>query len=334
MIMSRTAVSLEGRLTIKRIAVLTSGGDAPGMNAAVRAVVRKAISLNIGVYGYEKGFQGIIDDIKIPLALSSVGGIIDRGGTFLGTARSDAFKTKEGQKIALKNLRDNGIDGIIVIGGDGSYRGAEVIDKAGIPAIGIPGSIDNDIAGTDDSIGFDTAINTAADALSKLRDTASAHERIFVVEVMGRNSGMIALYSGLAGGADYVLVPEYSYDISKVCESINRGFARGKLHSIIVVAEGVSSAGEVAQSIKGCVGGEVKVSVLGHVQRGGMPTAWDRVLASRMGAAAVEFLIEGKRSIAVGISGSQMIWTTLDYAYSNKRYVDKKLADLANILAM
>lgn len=327
-------ILLWGNMTFKRIAVLTSGGDAPGMNAAVRAVTRKAISLDIEVIGYEKGFQGIIDDIKIPLSLSAVGGIIDKGGTFLGTARSEAFRTAEGQKTALDNLRKAKIEALIVIGGDGSYRGADVLDKEGIPAIGIPGSIDNDIAGTDNTIGFDTAINTATDAISKLRDTASAHERIFVVEVMGRNSGMIALYSGLAGGADYVLIPEYPFTISKICQSINRGFERGKLHSIIVVAEGVSSANDVAEGVKGCVGGEVKVSVLGHVQRGGMPSAWDRVLASRMGAAAVEFLVEGKRGIAVGIHGSEIIWTKLDYAYSNKRYVDRRLADLANILAM
>lgn len=319
---------------MKRIAVITSGGDAPGMNAAVRAVTRKAISMNIEVFGYEKGFQGFIEDLKMPLGLSSVGGIIDKGGTFLGTARSEAFKTPEGQETALRNLHNNGIEGVIVIGGDGSYRGADVLDKAGMPAVGIPGSIDNDIAGTDNTIGFDTAINTATDALSKLRDTASAHERIFVVEVMGRDSGMIALYSGLAGGADYVLIPEYPSSIGEICESINRGFDRGKLHSIIVVAEGVSSANDIAEAVKGCVGGEVKVSVLGHVQRGGMPTAWDRVLASRLGAAAVEYLVEGKRGIAIGIHGSEIIWTKLDYAYSNKRYVDKRLADLANILAM
>lgn len=321
-------------MAIHRIAVITSGGDAPGMNAAVRAVTRKAVSSGIEVFGYEKGFQGFIDDLKIQLSLSSVGGIIDKGGTFLGTARSEAFKTKKGQEKAIRNLKNNKIDGIVVIGGDGSYKGAEVLDIAGIPSVGVPGSIDNDIAGTEITIGFDTAINTATDAISKLRDTASAHERIFVVEVMGRDTGMIALYSGLAGGADYIVIPEYPYDISEICKVVNRGFARGKLHSIIVVAEGVKGAQALADELAECVGAEIKISVLGHIQRGGMPTAMDRVLASRLGAAAVDFLIEGKRKIAVGVHGSEIIWSTLDYAYSNKRYVDKSLADLANILAI
>lgn len=320
-------------MAIRRIAVITSGGDAPGMNASIRAVTRKAISMNIEVFGYEKGFQGIIDDLKTQLSLSSVGGIIDKGGTFLGTARSEAFMTKDGQNKAVKNLRSNNIDGIIVIGGDGSYRGAEVIDKAGIPAIGVPASIDNDIAGTESAIGFDTAINTVTDAISKLRDTASAHERIFVVEVMGRKSGMIALHSGLAGGADYIVIPERPYDISEICNAVNRGFDRGKLHSIIVIAEGVKGAQAFADELIECVGTEVRISVLGHIQRGGMPTAMDRVLASRLGAAAVDFLVKKRRRIAVGIHGSEIIWSTLDYAYSNKRYVDKSLADLANVLA-
>lgn len=321
-------------MAIRRIAVITSGGDAPGMNAAIRAVTRKAISKGITVYGYEKGFQGIIDDLKVQLDLSSVGGIIDRGGTFLGTARSEEFMTKDGQQKAIKNLKNNNIDAIIVIGGDGSYRGAEVIDESGIPAIGVPGSIDNDIAGTEITIGFDTAINTATDAISKLRDTASAHERIFVVEVMGRNTGMIALYSGLAGGADYVVIPEHPYNISEICNVVNRGFDRGKLHSIIVIAEGVMGAQTFAGELAECVGSEIKISVLGHIQRGGMPSAMDRVLASRLGAAAVSFLLEKKRRIAVGIYGSEIIWSTLEYAYSNKRYVDKSLADLANVLAI
>lgn len=320
-------------MDIRRIGVLTSGGDAPGMNAAIRAVTRKGVSLGLEVVGYEKGFQGLIEGLKNELKLPSVGGIIDKGGTFLGTARSEEFMTEKGQKKAVATLTRDKIDGLVVIGGEGSYKGAEIIDKAGIPSIGIPGSIDNDISGTDDSIGFDTAINTAVDAISKLRDTASAHERIFVIEVMGRQSGMIAIYSGLAGGADCVLVPEFSYEIGDICNLINRGFERGKLHSIVVVAEGVASAKTIADGISECVGFEVKISVLGHIQRGGNPTAWDRVLASRLGSAAVDLLVEGKRSIAVGIYGMEIIWTTLEYAYSNKKTISKELVDLAAILA-
>jgi 6-phosphofructokinase 1 len=318
---------------MKRVAVITSGGDAPGMNAAVRSVVRKGICCGLEIVGYESGFQGIIEGKSKRLDLSSVGGIIDKGGTFLGTARSEQFMTKAGQDKALKTFEKDGIEGFIVIGGEGSYKGAQVFQKAGYGTVGIPGSIDNDIAGTDDSIGFDTCINTVAEAISKIRDTASAHERIFVIEVMGRTCGMIALYAGLAGGADFILVPEYPYNVDNVCSVISRGFDRGKLHSIIVVAEGVSSAEKVAHEIGSCVGHEVKKSVLGYIQRGGSPTAWDRVLASRMGSTAIDLLRDNKSGLAVGISGSDIIWTTLEYAYQNKRKLDKELLDLTAILA-
>lgn len=318
---------------MKRVAVITSGGDAPGMNAAVRAIVRKAVSERLEVVGYESGFQGIIEGKGKKLDITSVGGIIDRGGTFLGTARSDEFMTKEGQEKALNTFKRDKIEGFIVIGGEGSYRGAQVFHDAGIMTIGLPGSIDNDIAGTDNTIGFDTCINTVSEAISKIRDTASAHERIFVIEVMGRTCGMIALHAGLASGADYILVPEYPYEVDTVCAYISRGFDRGKLHSIIVVAEGVGTADQIANEIGECVGHEVKKSVLGYIQRGGSPTAWDRVLASRMGAKAVDLIVDGKSGLAVGISGADIASTTLEYAYSNKRQINKKLLDLAGILA-
>lgn len=318
---------------MKRIAVITSGGDAPGMNAAIRAVTRTAIYSGCEVIAYESGFQGIIEGENQILILASVGGIIDKGGTFIGTARSDEFLTKSGQKKAVKTLKSDNIDGLVVIGGEGSYKGAQVLHESGIPTVGVPGSIDNDIVGTDDSIGFDTAINTVAEAISKIRDTASSHERIFVIEVMGRTSGMIALYSGLAGGADYILVPERPYDINDICDAIDRGFNRGKHHCIVVVAEGAGLAGLIAKKLSDCVGHEVKFSVLGHVQRGGSPTAWDRVLASRLGARAVELLLEGKSGLAVSVQGPDIAQTTLEQAYSQKRQLDQKLIDLAVVLA-
>ena len=304
------------------------------MNAAVRAVVRRAIYQGLNVLGYHSGYQGLLENDFQDMDLSSVGGIIDRGGTVLGTARCEAFKTPEGQQKALANLKKQGVEGLVVIGGDGSYRGAEALAGLGLPTIGIPGTIDNDIGGTDFCIGFDTAVNTAVDAISKLRDTASAHERIFVVEVMGRSSGWIALYAGLAGGADFIIVPEAPpWDVDMLCDAIKQGFNRGKLHSIIVVAEGAASAQEVTMKLLPKVQTEVKMSVLGHVQRGGTPTAADRVLASRLGAAAVERLLEGGTSEAIGIQGTEIAAVPLKETYSVKKKLDRRLFELASVLA-
>jgi 6-phosphofructokinase 1 len=250
-----------------RIAVLTSGGDSPGMNAAVRAVVRSTIASGGEAYGIEGGYEGLLDDAFRPLALGDVGGILDRGGTFLGTSRSARFRTPEGQDEAVAILVRRGITGLVVIGGDGSYRGAIELHLRGIATVGVPGTIDNDINGTDQCIGFDTALNTIADAVGKVRDTASSHERTFVIEVMGRHSGLLATYAGLACGADCILVPEVPYNLEDVCASVRQGIARGKRHSIIVMAEGAGHAFHLAEEVGGECGHEVRAVVLGHVQR-------------------------------------------------------------------
>ncbi|GFP22212.1 6-phosphofructokinase 1, partial [Candidatus Hakubella thermalkaliphila] len=282
---------------------MTSGGDASGMNAAVRAIVRTGIYHGIEIIGFRKGYEGIIDNEHLVLNARSVSGIIDRGGTILETARSERFMTEEGQKKAFSVLRKHKIDGLIVIGGDGSFRGARVIDRMGISTVGVPATIDNDIAGTDYSIGFDTAINTVIDALSKIRDTATSHERVFCVEVMGRLSGEIALYAGLAGGADYILIPEIEYEmehvLGEICEQISRDFEVGKKHFILVIAEGAGTAQGMASAITNRTHREVRISILGHLQRGGSPTALDRILASRFGAEAVEALMRGERDSLV-----------------------------------
>jgi len=292
---------------MKKIAVLTSGGDSPGMNAAVRAVVRKAIYHNIEVYGIYQGYAGLMSGQIKKLELGSVGDIIHRGGTKLFTARSEDFKTLEGQKKGIEQLNKIGIEGLVVIGGDGSYRGAKKLTEHGFPTVGVPGTIDNDIPGTDFTIGFDTALNTVIDAIDKIRDTATSHERTYVIEVMGRHAGDLALWSGLAGGAETILIPEADYEIDDVIARLKRGHERGKKHSIIVVAEGVGSGVEIGKSIQEATKFETRVSVLGHIQRGGSPTAFDRVLASRLGARAVELLIEGKGGRAVGIQNNKLV---------------------------
>ncbi|MCX6383677.1 MAG: 6-phosphofructokinase, partial [Actinobacteria bacterium] len=277
---------------IKRIGVLTSGGDASGMNAAVRSIVRYAIYKKLEVIGFYEGFKGLIANNCKLLSNNSVGGIIDRGGTFLFTARSEEFKTKEGLAIAKKNLESNNIDVLIIIGGDGSFRGARDLNCLGINAVGIPATIDNDIFGTDYSLGFDTSLNVIISLISKIRDTASSHERIFVIEVMGRNSGELAIKSSLAGGADYVLIPEVRVDLVKIANAIKHN-REGKRHTLVIVAEGAAKATDVAASIKLLVEQEVRISVLGHIQRGGSPSAMDRILASQFAQKAVDFLISG-----------------------------------------
>lgn len=294
-------------IIVKKIGVLTSGGDSPGMNAAVRAVVRKAIYHNIEVYGVYGGYSGLMSGNIKRLDLGSVGDIIHRGGTVLHSARSEEFKTKEGQQKGIDQMNKHGIEGLVVIGGDGSYRGAKALTEHGFPCVGVPGTIDNDIPGTQYTIGFDTALNTVIDAIDKIRDTATSHERTFIIEVMGRDAGDIALCAGLAGGAETILIPEAGYSMDEIAERLKKGHERGKKHSIIVVAEGVCSGVEFAKQIKETTNFDTRVSVLGHMQRGGSPTAFDRVLASRLGAYAVELILEGKGGRAVGIQNNKLV---------------------------
>lgn len=319
---------------MKKIGVLTSGGDSPGMNAAIRAVVRKAIFHDVEVYGIYQGYTGLMTGQIKKLELGSVGDIIHRGGTFLYSARSEEFKTLEGQKKGIEQLNKLGIEGLVVIGGDGSYRGAEKLTEHGFPCIGVPGTIDNDIPGTDFTIGFDTALNTVIDAIDKIRDTATSHERTYIIEVMGRHAGDIALWSGLAGGAETILIPEASVDMEDVIGRLKRGHDRGKRHSIIVVAEGVGSGVEIGKQIKEATNLETRVSVLGHIQRGGSPTVSDRVLASRLGAYAVELLLDGKQGRAVGIKDNKLVDFSISEALSQKHTVDLSMYKLSEELSI
>jgi 6-phosphofructokinase 1 len=321
-------------LQMKRIGVLTSGGDAPGMNAAVRAVVRKAIYHGLEVYGVYQGYNGLINGNIKKLELGSVGDIIHRGGTILRSARCEEFKTKEGQAKGIEQLKKFGIEGLVVIGGDGSYRGAQKLTEQGFPCVGIPGTIDNDIPGTDFTIGFDTALNTVIEAIDKIRDTATSHERTFVIEVMGRDAGDIALWSGLAGGAETILIPEDPFNIDEIVERLRKGQERGKKHSIIVVAEGVMSGTEFAQKLKDATNMETRVSVLGHIQRGGSPTAFDRVLASRLGARAVELLLEGKGGRAVGIVNNKLVDYDILELFDMPHQLDLKMYELSKELSI
>ncbi|MCA0986328.1 6-phosphofructokinase [Guptibacillus algicola] len=319
---------------MKRIGVLTSGGDSPGMNAAIRAVVRKAIYHDIEVYGIYHGYTGLMNDEIKKMEIGSVADIIHRGGTMLYSSRCPEFKTIEGQLKGVENLKKHGIEGLVVIGGDGSYRGAQKLTGHGFPTIGIPGTIDNDIPGTDFTIGFDTALNTVIQAIDKIRDTATSHERTYVIEVMGRNAGDIALWSGLADGAESILIPEEKYEMSDILARLKRGHDRGKRHSIIVVAEGVGSGVEIGKEIEEAMNMETRVTVLGHVQRGGSPTATDRVLASRLGARAVELLLEGAQDRTVGIHNNQIIDLDINEALDMPHTVNQKMVQLARELSI
>lgn len=319
---------------MKKIAVLTSGGDAPGMNAAVRAVVRKAMYHDIEVYGVYQGYQGLVNNNIHKMERGTVGDKIQRGGTFLQSARCPEFKDPEVRQKGIDNLNKLGIEGLVVVGGDGSYRGAQRLNEEGIKTIGIPGTIDNDINGTDFTIGFDTALNTIIEAIDKIRDTASSHERTFIVEVMGRDAGDLALWSGLAGGAETVLVPEHKKDIKEIADKIQQGIERGKKHSIIVVAEGVMSGHECGEQLKKYINVDTRVSVLGHMQRGGSPSGLDRVLASRLGGYAVELLLNGETGLAVGIQNNQLSKTTFDDIFSSTHTLDEQMYSLSNELSI
>jgi len=318
---------------MKRIAVLTTGGDAPGMNAAIRAIVRYAIYNNIEVVGVFRGWWGLIDEEIKTLDHRSVSGIINQGGTILKTKRCPEFKTQEAQEKAFKTIKKNALDGLIVIGGDGSFRGAHAFGtKYKVPCIGIPASIDNDINGIDVTIGSDTAINTALSAIDNIRDTATSMERIFVVEVMGRESGFIALSVALAGGCEEVIIPEKKLDLKLVCRDIVNGNKTGKISWIIVVAEGAASAQEMAKEISGITGLEAKAVVLGHIQRGGRPTAFSRDLALRLGQAAVDCLLKGLTDKAVGLSCAKIVTIDLETAIKKKGLEVDRLYNLIKIL--
>ena len=319
---------------MKNIAVLTSGGDSPGMNAAIRAVVRTCIYNNFKVFGVRKGFNGLIHGDVMEMDISSVADIIQRGGTILRTARCEEFETEEGQQKAINIADVFNFDGIVVIGGDGSLRGAKDLTDKGIACIGVPSTIDNDIAYTDYTIGFDTAINTVLDAVNKIRDTTTSHERISIIEVMGRKAGDIALYSGLAGGAESIIVPEVEFSCDDVCKKLLQGKNRGKLHSIIMLAEGVGKATELAEEIHNKIGMEVRVTILGYLQRGGGPTAFDRILASRLGAKAVELLAQGKSGRAVGIRDNKIIDEDINEALNMKKQFCNDVYELAKVLSI
>jgi 6-phosphofructokinase 1 len=318
---------------MKTIAVLTSGGDAPGMNAAIRAVVRMAIYKGIRVMGVQRGYCGLINGELFEMDRHSVSDIIHRGGTVLRTARSDEFRTEEGRKKAANVLRVFGIDGLVVIGGDGSFKGAQFLSKMGIATIGIPGTIDNDLDYSEYSLGFDTALNTVLDAINKIRDTSSSHERISVVEVMGRNCGDIALYAGIGGGAESVIIPEKGYDIDELCKTIFEGKRRGKMHNLIILAEGVGKANELAKQVQDITGVEARATILGHIQRGGSPSAFDRILASRMGVAAVEALMEGKSGRVIGIKEGKIIDEDIDTALAMPKVFDEELYEISKMLS-
>ncbi|MDY3006171.1 6-phosphofructokinase [Anaerococcus sp. AGMB00486] len=318
---------------MKTIGILTSGGDAPGMNSAIRAAVRTALNNGMRIKGIRNGYDGLMKGDIYEMNVSSVADIIHKGGTILGTARSTEFKEAEGQKRGAQILTDYGIEGLIVIGGDGSYKGAKALSDLGIKTIGIPGTIDNDMGYTDFTIGFFTAIETVIDAIGKLRDTSSSHGRAVVIEVMGRHCGDLALFSGLAGGAESIIVPEHKFSIDEIVEKVNHGRKRGKLHHLIVLAEGVGNPYTVAKEVEERSGVETKVTVLGHVQRGGSPSATDRLLGSIMGAKAAELLKDEKTNIALGYTNGQITQVSLDEAVSIKGDFNESLYELANKLS-
>lgn len=317
----------------KAIAVMTSGGDSPGMNAAARAVVRTALYEGVKVYGINNGYQGMLDDDIEELTSRSVSDLIQRGGTFLGTARCPEFKTPEGRRKGYENLVKRGIEGLVIIGGDGSLTGGSLLSKeTGLPIVGLPGTIDNDVWGMDYTIGCDTAANTIVDAINKLRDTASAHRRVIVLEVMGRNCGWLALVSGISGGAEYILVPEEEYNLDEICDNMTEAYKKGKRYILVVVAEGAGSGQEIGQYIAEKTQLDTRVSVLGHIQRGGSPSVIDRVRASQLGEQAALALISGLSDIVFGYSKGRVVSIDLHDAVNNKKILDPDYLHLAKVL--
>jgi 6-phosphofructokinase 1 len=324
---------------MKKIALFTSGGDAPGMNAGIRAIVRSAIAKGVEVFGIQQGYQGMIENKIIPMDSRSVSGIIQRGGTILGSARSKAFRTPEGRAEAYQNLKAHGIEGIVVIGGDGSFTGAKIFmeEYPDIAIVGMPGTIDNDLYGTDYTIGYDTAINTAMQAVDKIRDTADAHNRLFFIELMGRDAGFISLRTGIATGAEAILVPETETKIEELIAELNAAYDRKKNSAIVIVAEGddAGNAFQVAEAVKGKVPYEdIRVTVLGHLQRGGSPTCMDRVLASQLGVAAVKALFEGQKGVMLGIQHKKAVAVPFEQAIKHNQVLSPQLLELAKILSL
>lgn len=315
---------------IKKIAVLTSGGDAPGMNSAVRSVVRTCIANDIEIYGIEDGYYGLFHDKIRKLESNDVANIINRGGTFLGSARFPEFAEESVRVEAVKNLDKYGIEGLVVIGGDGSFMGAKRLAEMGYPTIGIPGTIDNDTPSSDFTIGFDTALNTIVEAVDKLRDTSGSHQRCSVVEVMGRNAGDLALWAGIATGAEATLIPEIHYDKDEILAKLKRDRDNGKRHFIVIVAEGLKVTEKIASSIEEITGIETRATILGHIQRGGVPTAFDRVLAGRMGSYAVELLIDGQCGRCIGIQKNKLVHDDIITALNQEHVVDEGMYKLAN----
>ncbi|WP_299683419.1 6-phosphofructokinase [uncultured Tenacibaculum sp.] len=322
---------------VKKIAVMTSGGDSPGMNAAIRSVVRTAAYYRTECVGIYRGYQGMIEGDFTPMSARSVNNIIHKGGTILKSARSKDFMTKEGRAKAYENLKEEGIEGLVIIGGDGSFTGGVVFNNEyNFPVIGIPGTIDNDIYGTSHTLGYDTALNTAMEAIDKIRDTASSHNRLFFVEVMGRDAGFIALNTGVGAGAEEILIPEEDLGLERMLESLKKSRRSGKSSSIVVVAEGDKSGKNVYQLAdyveENMPEYEVRVSVLGHMQRGGSPTCFDRVLASRLGVRAVELLIDGKSNLMVGLKDNEVATTDLEKAIKGQNSIDKELLRVSDIM--
>ncbi len=321
---------------MKRIAVLTSGGDGPGLNPCIRAVTRMAIYLGVEVLGIERGYTGLIAGKARPLSRRAVGGIMGRGGTFLGTDRCREFYTPQGQRKAIRSLNQLGVDGLVVIGGNGSLTGALALHRLGFPVVGVPATIDNDVNGTDIAIGVDTALNTILDAVDRIKDTASSHQRAFLIETMGRNSGYLALVSGLAGGAELVLIPEVETPMEQVAEVVESAYERGKSHCIILIAEGwkpgTRALVDYLEARQEELGFEVRLTVLGHIQRGGKPSAFDRLLATRLGAAAARELIGGARGVMVGWVNSRVQLTPLEEAVAFQKEIDLALRELSAIM--
>lgn len=320
---------------MKRIAVMTSGGDAPGMNAAVRAVVRAGLEKNIEVYGIRQAYAGLLAGDMELLTSREVSGILQRGGTILQTARNEEFKTPQGHKKALRRLNEHGIEGVVVIGGDGSLRGALQLHELGVPVVGVPASIDNDIWGTDMSIGVDTALNTILDAIDRLRDTATSHNRAFIIEVMGRDCGYLALMSGILGGAELVITPENGITMEEIAASLEDAYVRGKSHAIAIVAEGAPyQVTDLAKFLEqNHIGFEIRLTILGHTQRGGSPTAFDRLLATRMGVYAVDILLSGEKGQMVARVGREQTFLPLEQCTSQTRQITKEYFDLAKMLS-
>ena len=320
---------------IKKIGVLTSGGDAPGMNAAIRAVVRSAIFNGIEVCGVNKGYNGLVHGDFVDMEARSVGEILQKGGTILQTARCVEFKQEEVQKAAVEVAKKYGIDGLVVVGGDGSFMGARQLCRHGLPTIAIPGTIDNDIACSEYTIGYNTCLNTVIEAIDKLRDTSSSHDRCSVIEVMGRNAGYIAVESAIACGAEVVLVPEFEYDFERdVINVIKKGLARGKKHCIVIVAEGIGGSVEIAKKIEEATGMESRATILGHVQRGGSPNVADRVMASRMGAIAVDLLLEGKQNRVICVENGKIIDRDIEEGLAMKKELPIELMGLVKKLSV